>query len=204
VKIPVISQGKSIYFNNRRSQVADSFFEHQPDLLGRLTARGLLYECVFVMPSFLHIASTYWKHASGTSPLDHSLVSVSTFFEGVLASPDSFLGGGSSSYYGALSSFQAPGLTPRDLMFVSVYTQEDFSFWTPVHPTRPHRRHVFVSHQRDFVSAASPTRRSGALQTWVPMGPHRPVSWRSLPNGPDLPEVLPTSKWDQRPYPRTW
>jgi hypothetical protein len=41
----------------------DYFFEHQPDLLGRLTARGILYECIYVTPSFFHITSTYWKHA---------------------------------------------------------------------------------------------------------------------------------------------
>jgi hypothetical protein len=88
-----------------------SFFEHQPDLLGRLTARGLLYECVCATPSFLHVASTYWKHASVTSPLDLPLVSVSTFLEGVLASPDSSQVGGSSGSNSALSSLQAPGLT---------------------------------------------------------------------------------------------
>jgi hypothetical protein len=51
-----------------------------------------------------------------------------------------------------------------------------FFFLIPVHPTRPHRSHVFTSHRHDFVSAASPTRRSGAWETWVPMGPHRPGS----------------------------
>jgi hypothetical protein len=89
----------------------DSFFEHQPDLLGRLTARGLLYECVFVTPSFLHVASTYQKHASVTSPLDLPLVSVLTFLEGVLASPDFGQVGGSSGIDSALSSLQAPGPT---------------------------------------------------------------------------------------------
>jgi hypothetical protein len=29
------------------------FLQHQPDLLGRLTAQGLLYECVCLTPSFL-------------------------------------------------------------------------------------------------------------------------------------------------------
>jgi hypothetical protein len=55
VEIPIalsVSQEKSICFLNGRPWVADFFFEHQPDLLGRLTARGLLYECVFVTPSF--------------------------------------------------------------------------------------------------------------------------------------------------------
>jgi hypothetical protein len=61
------------------------------------------------MPSFLHAASTYWKHASVTSPLDLHLVSLSTFFEGVLASPDSGQVGSSSGSHGALSSLQAPG-----------------------------------------------------------------------------------------------
>jgi hypothetical protein len=93
----------------------DFFFEHQPDLLGRLTSRGILYECVFVTPSFLHVASTYRKHASITSPLDLLLVSVSTFLEGVLASPDFGQVGGSSGIYNALSSLQAPGPTLQRL-----------------------------------------------------------------------------------------
>jgi hypothetical protein len=84
------------------------FFEHQPDLLGRLTAQGLLYECVCSMPSFLNVTSTYWKHASVTSPLDLPLVSVWTFLEGVLASPDSCQVSGSSGNDSALSSLQAP------------------------------------------------------------------------------------------------
>jgi hypothetical protein len=89
----------------------DSFFEHQPDLSGRLTARGLLYECVFVTPSFFHVASTYWKHPSGTSLLDLPLVGASTFLEGVVASPDRIQVEGSSSSHGALSSLQVPGST---------------------------------------------------------------------------------------------
>jgi hypothetical protein len=32
-------------------------------------------------------------------------------------------------------------------------------------------------------------------ETWVPMGPHRLGSQRSLSSGPDLPEALPTCKW---------
>jgi hypothetical protein len=142
-----------------------------------------------VTPSFLHAASTYWKHASVTSLLDLSLVSALTFLEGVLASPDSGQVGGSSGGHGALSSIQAPGPTPRDLMFAFLRAHENFLFWIPVHPMRLHRRHVFTLLRRDFVSTASPTRRSGACETWVPMGPHRPGSWRSLSSGPDLLEA---------------
>jgi hypothetical protein len=85
------------------------FFEHQPDLLGRLIARGLLHECVCVMPSFLHVTSTYWKHASVTSLLDLLLVSISTFLEGMLASPDFGQVGGSSGSDNALFSIKFPG-----------------------------------------------------------------------------------------------
>jgi hypothetical protein len=60
-----------------------------------------------VTPSFLHIVSTYWKHAFVTSLLDLPLVSILTFFEGVLSSPDSGQVGGSSGSHGALSSLQA-------------------------------------------------------------------------------------------------
>jgi hypothetical protein len=56
-------------------------------------------------------------------------------------------------------------------MFDFVRTQEDFLFWIPVHPTRPQRRHVFAALQHGIVSAATPTRRSGAWETWVPWVP---------------------------------
>jgi hypothetical protein len=62
-----------------------------------------------VTPSLLHVASTYWKHAFDTSPLDLPLVSVSTFLEGVLASPGSGQVGSFSGSLGTLSSLQAPG-----------------------------------------------------------------------------------------------
>jgi hypothetical protein len=65
-----------------------------------------------VTPSFLQVALTYWKHASVTSLLDLSLVSVSTFLEGVLASLDSGQVGGSSGSHGVLSSLQAHGPIP--------------------------------------------------------------------------------------------
>jgi hypothetical protein len=64
-----------------------------------------------VTPSFFHVASTYWKHTSDTSPLDLPLVSISTFLEGAVASPYSVQVEGSSGGHGALSSLQAPGST---------------------------------------------------------------------------------------------
>jgi hypothetical protein len=71
-------------------------------------------------------------------------------------------------------------LRPRSWMFDFVHAQEDFLFWIPVYPTRPQWRHLFASLQHGIVSAITPTRRSGARDTWVPMGPYRPGSWRSL------------------------
>jgi hypothetical protein len=78
------------------------------------------------MPSFLHIALTYWKHASVMSLLDLPLVSTLTFLEGSLATPDSGQVGGSSSSHGALSSLKPLDLCPRDLMLAFVRAQEDF------------------------------------------------------------------------------
>jgi hypothetical protein len=129
-----------------------------------------------VTPSFLHAASTYWKHASVTSLLDLSLVSALTFLEGVLASPDSGQVGGSSGSHVALSSHQASGPASQRLDVCLRMHPGGFFFLDPVHPTRLYHRHVFALLRRDFVSAASPTRRSGACETWVPMGPHRPGS----------------------------
>jgi hypothetical protein len=81
-------------------------------------------------------------------------------------------------------------LLSRDLMSAFVRTHVDF--FIPVHPMRPHRRHVFASHRHDFVSATSPTCRSGACETWVPMGPHR--------QGPEGPcQVGPTCQKPHRP-----
>jgi hypothetical protein len=136
------------------------------------------------------------------SLLDLPLVSIWTFLEGVFASPDSSHVGGSSGNDIALSSLQAPGPTLQRLDVHLRTRSGGFPFLIPVHPMRLHRRHIFTSHQRDFVSAASPTRRSGACETWVPTGPHRPGSQRSLSSGPDLPEALPICKWAQRPYPQ--
>jgi hypothetical protein len=96
--------------------------------------------------------------------------------------------------------FMPLDLLPRDLMFTFVRAKRIFFFWILVHPMRFHRRHVFTPLRRDFVSVASPTHRSGACETWVPMGPHRTGSQRSLSSGPDLSEALPTCKWARRPY----
>jgi hypothetical protein len=60
---------------------------------------------------FLHVASTYWKHASITSLLDLPLVSISTFLEGAVVSPDPVQVEVPSGSHGALSSLQAPGST---------------------------------------------------------------------------------------------
>jgi hypothetical protein len=62
-----------------------------------------------VTPSLFHVASTYWKQASGTSPLDLPLVGVLTFLEGLVALPDRVQVEDSSGSHGALSSLQAPG-----------------------------------------------------------------------------------------------
>jgi hypothetical protein len=83
------------------------------------------------MPSFLHVTSTYRKHASVTSPLDLPFVSAYTFLEGVLTLPDSSQVGGSSGNDSALSSLQAPRPTFKSLMFAFIHAQEDFLFRSP-------------------------------------------------------------------------
>jgi hypothetical protein len=120
----------------------------------------------------------------------------------VQASPDFGQVGGSSGNDNTLSSLQAPRPALQRLDVRLRTHSGGFSFLIPVHPMRPYRRHVFSPHRRDFVSAASSTRRSGAWETWVPTGPHRPGSQRYLSSGPNLPEALLTYKWAQRPYPQ--
>jgi hypothetical protein len=78
-----------------------------------------------------------------------------------------------------LSSLQAPGPTLQKLDVRLRTCSGEFSFLIPVHPTRPPRHHVFASHRRGFVSAATPARRSGLERhgyTWVPtdQGPGGP------------------------------
>jgi hypothetical protein len=55
----------------------DFFFEHQLDLLGRLTARGLLYECVCATPSFssrhLDLLEARFSHFSARPPFGQRL-----------------------------------------------------------------------------------------------------------------------------------
>jgi hypothetical protein len=49
----------------------------------------------------------------------------------------------------------------------------------------------------DLSKVAAPTPRSGACETWVPLGPHRPGSRPSPTSGSSLPEDLPTYQWAQ-------
>jgi hypothetical protein len=53
------------------------FFKHQPDLSGRLTARGLLYECVCATPSFssrrLDLQEALFCHVSAQPPIGQRL-----------------------------------------------------------------------------------------------------------------------------------
>jgi hypothetical protein len=101
----------------------------------------------------LDLLKARFRHVSALPPS-----SVSTFLEGVLASPDSDQVGGSSSSHGALSSLQAPVPTLQRLDVCLRMRWGGFSFLILVHPMRLHRRHVFTLLQRDFVSTASPTR----------------------------------------------
>jgi hypothetical protein len=93
---------------------------------------GLLYECVCVTPSLFHVTSTYWKHASGTSPLDLPLVGVSTFLEGPVASPDHVQVEDSSGSHGALSSLQAPASVLQRLdVHLHLHPEGFFFFGSP-------------------------------------------------------------------------
>jgi hypothetical protein len=53
------------------------FFEHQPDLSGRLAAWGLLYECVCATPSFsscrLDLLEARFRHVSAQPPFGQRL-----------------------------------------------------------------------------------------------------------------------------------
>jgi hypothetical protein len=49
----------------------------------------------------------------------------------------------------------------------------------------------------DLSKVATPTPRSGACETWVPLGPHQPGSQPPLTSGFGLPEDPPTCQWTQ-------
>jgi hypothetical protein len=42
--------------------------------------------------------------------------------------------------------------------------------------------------RHDLSKVAAPTPRSGACETWVPLGPHRPISRPSLTSRSGIPE----------------
>jgi hypothetical protein len=98
--------------------------------------------------------------------------------------------------------FKPLNLLSRDLMFAFIHAQDDFLFFfDPRAPymtsSTPHLR--FTSRRHEFVSAASPTRPSGAFETWVPTGPHRLGSQPSPTGGPDLSvDPAPPDLWAQR------
>jgi hypothetical protein len=68
------------------------------------------------------------------------------------------------------------------------------SFWTEVHAIRPVDSSVISSWPSKVVA---PTPRSGACETWVSLGPHRPGSWSSPTSGSGLLEDPPTCQWAQ-------
>jgi hypothetical protein len=115
-----------------------------------------------MMPSFFDVISTCQKPASVTSLLNLPLVSIQTFLEGVMVLPDFGQVGGSSRNDSALPSLQAPGPALQNLDVRLRTRSGRFSFLIPLHPTRPHRRHVLAPSRHDFVLAASPTCQSGA------------------------------------------
>jgi hypothetical protein len=51
--------------------------------------------------------------------------------------------------------------------------------------------------RHDLSKVAAPTPRSGACETWVPLGPHRPGSRPSLTSRSGLPKDPPTCQWAQ-------
>jgi hypothetical protein len=51
--------------------------------------------------------------------------------------------------------------------------------------------------RHDLSKVAAPTPHSGACETWVPLGPHRPGSRPSPTSGSGLPEDPPTCQWAQ-------
>jgi hypothetical protein len=51
--------------------------------------------------------------------------------------------------------------------------------------------------RHDLSKVTAPTPRSGANETWVPLGPHRPGSRPSLTSKSGLPEDPPTYQWAQ-------
>jgi hypothetical protein len=76
-RYPVGFHEKGMCFLKQKVVGCGFFFEHQPDLSGCLTDRGLLYECVCAMPSFssrrLDLLEACFRHVSARPPFGQLL-----------------------------------------------------------------------------------------------------------------------------------
>jgi hypothetical protein len=142
----VYFQEKSICFLSRRPSVADLFFEHQPDLLGHLTARGLLTSASMRHPLF----STSPRPTGSTLPSHLRLTSLWLAFRPSLNVCWLYLIPVRSAIIQATTApclhFKPPGPTLQKLDVRLRTRSGGFYFLIPVHPTRPHRIHVFTSY----------------------------------------------------------
>jgi hypothetical protein len=118
LKVPVALLGfqeKSICFLKKKAVGCGFFLRASTRPFRSPYCSGATLQLRLCDTSFPHVASTYRKRSSSMSLLGLPWVSVSTFLEGLAASPNPVQVGDSSGSHGALSSLQASGSTLQRL-----------------------------------------------------------------------------------------
>jgi hypothetical protein len=185
--------------------------EHQTNHVACFNARGLLYECVFDALLFFSSYRPVGK------PVSHHVVNRPTFslflfWIIIPATPPAMMLG----YY----SWVHPWCPLNFFIVVSIYwnpashrSSLDLSLFGKT-TNRSAAKLICFSFffgqmctlfdlsiaqwlRHDLSKVAAPTPRSGACETWVPLGPHRPGSRPSPTSGSGLSEDPPTCLWTQ-------
>jgi hypothetical protein len=185
--------------------------EHQTSHAVCFNARGLLYGCIFdallfsssyppigksnshhvvTRPTFF---SSYFLDHHTSHPARHDarilLMSASSipseFFSSSFRSIGSMLpiGRHSTSSFGKTTNRSAAQLIYFSFFFGPMSMLFDLS--------------IALRFRHDLSKVATPTPRSGACETWVPLGPHRPGSRSSPTSGSGLLDDPPTCQWAQ-------
>jgi hypothetical protein len=184
-----------------------SFLEHQTSHAAYFNARGLLYECVF---DALLFSSSYRPIGK---PVSHHVITRSTFsslllFWTIISAilPVMMFGYYSwvhlrcpLNFFIIVSIYWKPSSYRSSLDVLSFGKTSHrsavklicFSFYFGL-TCMLFDMSIALRLRHDLSKVAATTPRSGACDTWVPLGPHRPGSRPSLTSGSGLPEDTPT------------
>jgi hypothetical protein len=179
------------------------FFEHQTCHSACFNAWGLLYENVF---DTLLFSSSYRPIEK---PVSNQVVTRHTFLLSFLDHHTSHPGRHDarillyecvldalwifSSLFQSIGSLLPIGRHSTSLRSARLQTGRLLSWLLCFWPTCTLFELSIASRLcQDPLEVAAPTHRSGACETWAPLGPHRPGSWPSPTSGSGPPEDPPT------------